>query len=81
MRATKQLTAFFIANDWKSLRGIAQGPPRFHGEARKNTTRLGDVALFDAIDWTATIVNGGKEFEYVADRKLLLRNLKPWVKG
>jgi hypothetical protein len=81
IRTTEQLTSFYIADDWKSLRVIAQGPPRFHGEARKNTTRLGDVALFDASDWTATLVNGGKEIENVADRKLLLRNLKPWVKG
>jgi hypothetical protein len=64
MRATEQLTAFFIVNDLKILRVIAQGPPRFHGEVRKNTTRRGDVALFDFSDWTAMLVNGGKKVEH-----------------
>jgi len=81
MRATEQLTAFFIVNDLKSLRVIAQGPPRFHGEVRKNTTRREDLALFDVSDWTATHVNGGKEIEHVADRKLLLRPSKRWAEG
>ena len=64
IRTTEQLTSFYIADNWKSIRVIAQGPPRFHGEARKNTTRLGDVALFDAIDWTAMLCNDEKEFEH-----------------
>jgi hypothetical protein len=81
MRATEQLTAFFIVNDLKSLRVIAQGPPRFHGEIRKNTTRREDLALFDVSDWTATHVNGCKEIEHVADRKLLLRPSKHWAEG
>jgi hypothetical protein len=81
IRTTEQLTGFFITDALKSLRVTAQGPPRFHGEVRKNTTRRGDVALFDASDWTATLVNGGKEIEHVAGRKLLLRPLKRWVES
>jgi hypothetical protein len=64
MRATEQLTAFFIVNDLKSLRVIAQGPPRFHGAIRKNTTRRGNAPLFDVTDWTAMLVNDGKEIEH-----------------
>jgi hypothetical protein len=64
IRKTEQLTAFFIGNDWKSLRVIAQGPPRFHGKVRKNTTRREDLALFDVSDLTATLVNDEKEFEH-----------------
>ena len=79
IRTTDQLTGFFIADDLKSLRIIAQKPPRFHGEVRNNITRRGDLALFDASDWTATLVNGGKEIEHVAGRKLLLRPPKGWT--
>jgi hypothetical protein len=78
---TEELTGFFIADDWKSLRVIAQGLPRFYGGIRKNTTRRGNVALFDVSDWTATHVNGGKEIEHVADRKLLLRPSKRCAEG
>lgn len=65
MRATEQITGFFIADDWKSLRGIAQGAPHFHSEARKNTTHRGDVALFDVSDWTAMLCNDEKKFEHI----------------
>ena len=81
MRATEHLTAFFVANDLKSLRVIAQGPPRFQGEVRKSTTRREELALFDMSDWTATLVNGGKEIEHVADRKMLFAPFKALGRG
>jgi hypothetical protein len=64
IRTTEKLTGFFIADDWKSIRVIAQGPPRFHGAIRKNTTRRGNAPLFDVTDWTAMLVNDGKEIEH-----------------
>jgi hypothetical protein len=64
IRTTEELTGFFIADDWKSIRVIAQGPPRFHGAIRKNTTRRGNAPLFDVTDWTAMLVNDGKEIEH-----------------
>jgi hypothetical protein len=65
IRTTEQLTGFFIADDLKNLRVIAQGPPRFHGEVRKKTTRREDKALFDDSDWTAMLCNDEKEFNIV----------------